>query len=182
LVVIAAKDGQAIAGQAHDVEKGHLRVAFPFYTAGGTLPHKKGDIMSKLSGGCLCGAVRYTSKSEPVVTALCHCKHCQRQTGGAFSVNVAIPKGSLEYTSGKPAMFEDKGESGMPVYRYFCPACGSPIISDVAATPQLDWLKVGTLDDATWVKPQVNIWCESAQPWVEFGKDQAQFPQNPPPG
>jgi hypothetical protein len=46
-------------------------------------------------GGCLCGGVRYASEAEPVLTALCHCRHCQKQTSSAFSVLVALPKGSL---------------------------------------------------------------------------------------
>lgn len=42
--------------------------------------------MSKIEGGCLCGAVRYTCAAEPVMTAICQCTHCQRQSGSAFSV------------------------------------------------------------------------------------------------
>lgn len=136
--------------------------------------------MRQVSGSCLCGAVRYTSSAAPVMVALCHCTHCQKQSGGAFSVNVAMPKGALEMTAGKMAVFEDKGSSGQPVYRHFCGACGSPIYSDVVATPQLDWLKAGTLDDTSWVKPTVSIWCESAQPWVPQPEGVASFPQTPP--
>jgi hypothetical protein len=136
--------------------------------------------MSQISGSCLCGAIKYTSPAPPVMVALCHCKHCQKQSGAAFSVNVGIPKGSLLISSGKPAVFEDKGSSGMPVYRHFCSACGSPIFSDVVATPQLDWLKAGTLDDTSWIRPAANIWCESAQSWVVYPEGVPKFPQSPP--
>ena len=87
--------------------------------------------MSKIQGGCLCGAVRYTCAAEPLMTAICQCTHCQRQSGGAFSVNVGIPRGSLQFTAGNPVTYEDKGESGLPVHRRFCAACGSPIVSEV---------------------------------------------------
>lgn len=137
--------------------------------------------MTKIVGGCLCGAVRYVSKAEPVVTALCHCHHCQRQSGGAFSVNVGIPRGSLEFLGETPATYEDFGDSGMAVHRHFCGKCGSPIYSGVEATPTVDWLKAGTLDDATWVQPQLSIWCESAQPWVQLPESMPSFPQSPPP-
>lgn len=137
--------------------------------------------MSQISGGCLCGAVKYTSSASPVMAALCHCTHCQKQSGSAFSVNVGVPKGSLQFTAARPAIYEDKGSSGMPVFRHFCSTCGSPIFSDVVATPQLDWLKAGTLDDTSWVKPVANIWCESAQQWVVHPEGMAQFPQSPPP-
>lgn len=137
--------------------------------------------MNQIVGGCLCGAVRYTSKAQPLMTAVCNCKHCQRQTGTSFSVLVALPKGTLEMTGAKPATYQDTGSSGQPVLRHFCGQCGSPIFSDVAVTPAMDWLKAGTLDDATWLKPQVSIWCESAQPWVKMDESIACFPQNPPP-
>jgi hypothetical protein len=136
--------------------------------------------MSKVQGGCLCGAVRYSCDAEPVVTAICQCTHCQKQSGGAYSVNLGIPHGALKYTAGQPKRYRDKGDSGMAVYRCFCGDCGSPIVSEVEATPTLDWLKSGTLDDTTWIKPQVAIWCSSAQNWVELPDSIAQFPEAPP--
>tara|TARA_R110001583_G_scaffold130834_1_gene282547 strand:+ start:43124 stop:43540 length:417 start_codon:yes stop_codon:yes gene_type:complete len=136
--------------------------------------------MSKLSGGCLCGSIKYDSSAEPVMVATCNCTHCQKQTGTSFSLLVAVPKGTLKFSSGKPAAFEDKGSSGLPVFRYFCSSCGSPIYTDVAADQQLDWIKAGTLDDTSWLKPTVSIWCDSAQNWLVFPDGIAKFPQNPP--
>ena len=136
--------------------------------------------MTNISGSCLCGAIKYSSPATPVFAAVCQCTHCQKQSGGAFSVNVAIPKGSLQFLSGKTAIFTDIGASGQPVYRHFCSSCGSPIFSDVVATPQLDWLKAGTLDDSSWVKPAINIWCDSAQSWVVYPDGVPCFPKSPP--
>jgi hypothetical protein len=114
------------------------------------------------------------------MTAICHCKHCQRQTGTAFSILVAVPKGSLIMEGEQPATYEDIGDSGLPVRRKFCQKCGSPIFSEVAATPNMDWLKAGTLDDPSWLQPQVNIWCDSAQPWVPMSEEIPRVPRNPP--
>ena len=136
--------------------------------------------MSQISGSCLCGSVKYTSSASPVMVGLCPCTHCQKQSGSAFSVNVAIPRGSLHFIGAKPAVYEDKGSSGLPVFRHFCASCGSPILSDVVATPKLDWLKAGTLDDTSWLKPAVSLWCDSAQSWVAYPEGMAKFPQNPP--
>lgn len=122
--------------------------------------------MSRIEGRCLCGDVQYTSTAEPDVVALCHCTHCQRQSGAAFSVNVGVPKGSLAFVSGTTQVYTDTGSSGQPVYRHFCGRCGSPIFSDVVSRPTLDWLKAGTLDDTSWVRPTLSIWCDSTQPWV----------------
>lgn len=80
------------------------------------------------------------------------------------------------------AAFEDVGESGYLNVRKFCPECGSPIMSEVAATPELEWLKAGTLDDPSWLRPQMNMWCDSAQPWVSMDDDIPAFEGNPPLG
>ena len=136
--------------------------------------------MPKIEGGCLCGAVRYTCDQQPVVTAICLCTHCQRQSGSAFSVNLGIPKGSLKLTGDSLVSYRDTGSSGQPVHRKFCGKCGSPILSDVEATPQVDFLKAGTLDDPSWVQPQAAIWCNSAQPWTTLPEGIPQFPESPP--
>lgn len=136
--------------------------------------------MSKISGSCLCGAIRYTSVVPPLMTAVCHCTNCQKQSGSAFSINVALPKGALQFSAGQPAVYEDTGGSGKPVHRHFCAACGSPIYSNAVSAPQFDWLKAGTLDDTSWVKPIANVWCDSAQKWVAFAEGVPKFPKNPP--
>jgi hypothetical protein len=103
--------------------------------------------MPNIVGGCLCGSVRYESEAEPTLTAACHCRHCQKQTSSAFSIFVVLSKGSLRIEGEALAAFEDVGESGLPVFRKFCPKCGSAIVSEVVATPELEWLNAGTLDD-----------------------------------
>lgn len=135
----------------------------------------------KISGGCLCGAVRYASEAEPVVMAVCHCPHCQKQTSSAFSMLVAVPRETLRL-EGDLAAFEDVGESGQPMTRRFCPGCGSAIVSDPAVTPDLAWIKAGTLDDPSWFEPQMHIWRDTAQPWVSIDDSVPGFGKNPPPG
>ena len=124
--------------------------------------------MSQITGGCLCGNIRYTIKSEPKMVAQCHCKNCQRQSGSAFSVNLMLPTSDLDLV-GKLKAYEDREtNSRKPVYRCFCPECGSPIKSDVASVEGYVFVKAGTLDDLTWawLKPTTQIYCESRQPWV----------------
>jgi hypothetical protein len=56
---------------------------------------QRGERMPNIIGGCLCGSVRYESEAEPILTAVCHCRHCQKQTSSAFSIFIVLPKGSL---------------------------------------------------------------------------------------
>ena len=135
--------------------------------------------MSQIVGGCLCGNIRYTCEAEPMMMAICHCKNCQKQTSTSFSIVVAVPKGSLNI-EGELSAYNDQGTSGQAVIRKFCGKCGSPILSDVIALPTMDFLKAGTLDDTSWLKPEVQLWCDSAQSWLKLDDDSAQIAQNPP--
>ena len=123
-------------------------------------------------GGCLCGAVRYRVPREPLQTVTCHCSHCQKQSGGAFSVVAVYPRGDLQL-DGELSTFEDRGSSGQTVFRQFCPRCGSPVITDTerAREQQLIFIKAGTLDDVQDLKPSLHCWCSSAQPWLQLGDD-----------
>jgi hypothetical protein len=121
--------------------------------------------MTELSGGCLCGAIRYRVTSDPVVTAVCHCTHCQRQSGGMFSTNVVVPESAYEQT-GESAVYADSGDSGQPVWRHFCNRCGSPIYSSIAAMPGVLMLKAGTLDDFSGLTPTVEVYTDHAAAWV----------------
>jgi hypothetical protein len=138
--------------------------------------------VARLSGSCLCGGVRYESDAQPLMTAVCHCKDCQKASGSAFSVNLGVPAASLKVAGESLATFEHTGGSGLQVFRRFCRNCGSSIFTDIAAMPGVSFVKGGTLDDTSWVRPQVNIWCASRQPWVPMDPAVAQLPGNPPSG
>lgn len=135
--------------------------------------------MSEIEGGCNCGAVRWRLASEPKMVAVCHCDNCRRQSGGAFSVNAIVPGDAMAVT-GDLTTYEDRDtESGQPVLRQFCAACGSPIRSLSAASPKIAIVKVGTADDPGRFVPSVHVWTSTALPWVEIPANLPQFPRNP---
>ena len=121
------------------------------------------------TGRCLCGQISYELSGDLIATALCHCDHCQRQSGGAFSVNLIAMEPQLD-VSGDLSTFEDRGEHGDAVYvrRHFCGSCGSPIYSAMTEPAGLIAVKAGTLDDRDDVAPMVEVWCEHKQPWVDL--------------
>jgi hypothetical protein len=136
----------------------------------------------KIEGGCLCGKVRYSADAEPIFTGVCHCTNCQKASGTAFNVVVALPKPALS-VAGALTTFEGHGDSGKATYRRFCPQCGSGLIDEAEVMPNVVMIMAGTLDDASWVKPAMEIFCDSAQPWVSLGGDRQRFPKMPmPPG
>ena len=134
--------------------------------------------MSKVSGGCLCGNVRYSVEAEPVFTVVCHCKNCQKQAGAAFSIEFGVPSSAVS-VQGTIKTFHDKGDSGKSVDRHFCPECGSPLISEIAVMPDVSLIKAGTLDDTSWVLPTMELYCDSAQSWVKLLGEMKKFPKMP---
>ena len=130
------------------------------------------------TGGCLCGAVRYAITAEPAMQAVCHCSHCQKQAGSAFSTIVGVVESGVEVTQGAPRSYVDHGESGKAVERQFCETCGSPLFSKVEVVPGMTFVKAGTLDDPSGFVPAVHIWTKSKQAWVDTG-DVPAFETNP---
>lgn len=132
--------------------------------------------MTKRQGGCLCGAVRYEITGDIAVTAVCHCTHCQKQSGGIFSVNLVVPEAGYTQT-GETKLFQDKGDSGHPVYRHFCGACGSPIRSTIAGMPGVVMIKAGTLDDMSGITPGIEVYTDHAVEWIAPLPGAGRFPQ-----
>ncbi len=128
--------------------------------------------MTKLTGGCLCGAVKYEADVEQVRAGVCHCTTCQKISGAAFSVNVFAPKDSFKINEANLTSYVDSSpESGRTVTRRFCKTCGSSLTSETAAFPGMVIIKAGTLDDTSAVKPGVQVWTRSKQHW--FNPDPA---------
>lgn len=122
-----------------------------------------------LTGRCLCGEVTYELAGDVIATAVCHCDRCQRQSGGAFSVNLVAHESQLTL-HGELKTYEETGENNDGVYvrRRFCPSCGSPIVSELVLSQGIIAVKAGTLDDKSTVQPTVEAWCVDRQPWVSL--------------
>ncbi len=124
--------------------------------------------MTTLAGSCLCGNVTYTCGGEPILTAICHCADCQKQTGSAFSIVVGVRRDQLHVRGDSLTSVTTTGtDTNLQAARQFCNRCGSPIASLSDATPDLALIKAGTLHDRSWLDPQLEVWCNSAQPWVQ---------------
>jgi hypothetical protein len=125
--------------------------------------------MAGIDGGCLCGRVRYSADTEPTFVGVCHCTDCQKFSGSAFATVVGVPATALKLT-GTVKTFTKLGDSGKAIHRRFCAECGSGIMDEADALPGVTMVSVGTLDDRSWVKPHSQIYCDSAQPWVQLGE------------
>jgi hypothetical protein len=135
--------------------------------------------MPNLTGGCLCGRVRYTVSGDPAFSGLCHCRNCQRYTGSAFETVIAFPSASVNI-QGELKTYNDTGDSGKQVRRRFCPNCGSGVVAEGDVLPGITLVLAGTLDDPAAFTPAMEIYCGSAQPWVHAGSERQRFDKMPP--
>ena len=129
--------------------------------------------MANITGGCLCGRVRYTVTGAPAFSGLCHCRNCQRYTGSAFEALIAFPAASVSL-QGELKTYDDTGDSGQPV-----PNCGSGVVNEVDVLPGVTIVLAGTLDDPAAFKPTMDVYWSSAQPWVRTSGERARFPKMP---
>jgi len=135
--------------------------------------------MSSVTGSYLCGAIEYNMNAEPLLTAICHCRDCQKQTGISFSLVLGIPK-DLFVISGDLSTYETTGISGLKVKRMFCDNCGSLLYSNAAAFEGLRFVKSGTTDDPSGLVPTMEVFCDDAQDWCKFGAQLDRVAKNPP--
>jgi hypothetical protein len=107
-------------------------------------------------GGCLCGAVRYRVRGEPVWVAHCHCKSCQRASGSAVLPFAGFATEGFEIVQGTPVRFA----SSPGVARSFCPTCGTPLTYQAERFPGEVHITLGSLDAPAAFTPTAHVWTE----------------------
>lgn len=134
---------------------------------------------TSITGGCLCGAIRYSVSTPVTGLRACHCTHCQKTSGTGSSVNAVITNRDFAITKGTPKRYAAKADSGRTLMRFFCGDCGSPIYSQREAMPERIVVRAGTFDDSSGMKITANIWTKSARPWSHIDPGTEQMPGNP---
>lgn len=132
-----------------------------------------------LSGGCDCGQIRYEVSADPIVQAACHCRSCQRASGGSPTLAVLVPSAAFKVTKGEPKVYWKAGDSGAKVGRAFCPSCGSPLYSLMSDDGPMTVLKAGSLDDPSFFKPAFDMYMVDAMPYHQGHPGAGRFEKNP---
>ena len=121
-----------------------------------------------LEGGCSCGAVRYRLTSPPMFVHCCHCRDCQRQTGGAFVINALIEADRVALLSGNVDETNLPTDSGRGQKVYRCASCKIAVWSVYGGVDKLRFVRAGTLDHPAALTPDVHIHVRSKLPWVQL--------------
>lgn len=128
-------------------------------------------IPTPITGGCQCGAVRYAMHVARVEKPhVCHCRMCQRATGGVFAALAGCAKDNLEWTKGEPAFFA----SSNLAKRGFCPACGTPLTFAYDDPGARIYVTIGSMDMPELAAIEIQYGIEGKLSWVTFCEDTPQ--------
>src|SRR5262245_26926485 len=123
------------------------------------------------TGGCLCGAVRYSVRGDPLQVRRCHCANCRKEAGSAFTVYAHWPSEAFEM-SGEVSSYDNRG---------FCPRCGSRLL-DTSGTGTFVEIRLGSLDEAPFeLKPEDEIWVKRRESWIPAVEGAAQHDESSQP-
>ena len=114
-----------------------------------------------LTGGCQCGAIRFAVSKPPTRISICHCRMCQKATGGPFAALAPVRRSDFAWTRGVPAAFASSSLS----HRDFCAACGTPLSFRRIGGPRIEIL-TGNFDRPDRVIPTRQYGTESRLGWV----------------
>jgi hypothetical protein len=120
-----------------------------------------GQARAGLSGGCQCGAVRYRLEGEPTGANICHCRMCQKASGGPFMAFTGVRLAELEWTRGGPKAFA----SSNVAERGYCANCGTPLTYRILGQDRIS-VTIGSLDKPGAIAPEMQYGVESRLPWL----------------
>ena len=122
-----------------------------------------------LTGGCLCGGVRYEVTGPPDSTGYCHCTRCQRRTGTAASAQARLARGSLRITQGEELVRTYAPPDGF--HKCFCSNCGGALWSKDPEDGEVMSVRLGTFDGDPGVRPTYRTFVAYAAAWEPIPDD-----------
>lgn len=136
--------------------------------------------MSKIEGGCRCGAVRYTLALDAVPrTYACHCRDCQTWSGSAFSQQTFLPEAALSLI-GPIVVYALTNTSGRTSTQRMCGVCHTRIYNSNSARPGIVIVRAGTLDRSDELDAVAHIWAKRKQPWLTLPEGVPTWPEGAP--
>lgn len=135
--------------------------------------------MTKYSGGCACGAVRYETDADPIMAGHCQCTKCQTLSGAGHVTFAAFPAAAVKVT-GQLVPWNYTADSGNTATRNRCAVCGTQVTGGTSGMPDLMGLNLTTMDDASGITPGMVFFHSKAQPWDSVDPKLPTFPGMPP--
>ena len=129
--------------------------------------------MERITGGCLCGAVRFEINGPIRHIVHCHCSQCRKAQGSAFATNGIVNASDFRMLAGANELTGYESTPGQT--KYFCKTCGSPILSKTASKPDQVRIRLGSIDSDIRERPEAHIFASSKANWEEITGDLPQY-------
>ena len=121
----------------------------------------------KLTGGCLCGSVRYVISENPQCGYICHCGFCQKQTGMASRPAITVNKASIHFYGDSMGEYKHViPDHGRAIYPIFCNKCGTNLDTILERFPDVQVINIGTLDNPNDAQVTIEYFSDEALFWV----------------
>ena len=126
-----------------------------------------GDKTLPITGGCMCGAIRYEATEPPQEVGYCHCRMCQKGTGNLFYPYAAFRSDAFRFTQGEPKFYK----SSAWLERGFCANCGTQVAERYLKGSDSVPVSIGSLDHPEDWPPSNHLGVESQIPWLTIHDD-----------
>lgn len=120
----------------------------------------------KMTGGCMCGAVRYETKGEPFAVTHCHCLSCRKHNGGPVVTLAGFKKEQLKFINNDRKIYE----SSPGVGRAFCDRCGTPLTweGDGGELGPIFEIHISTFDNPESLEPTAHAFEPERISWFDI--------------
>ena len=118
-----------------------------------------------ITGGCLCGALRYEAHGEPTFAGFCFCADCRKASGGGSIGFMGFPAAVVRF-SGEARQFSSPAFRGGEATRNFCPTCGGLVFGGIVGESDSHTLYAGSLDDPAAFHPSMVIFNRDRPSWA----------------
>ncbi len=125
------------------------------------------DKSMPITGGCMCGAIRYEATEPPQRVGYCHCRMCQKWTGNVFLTYAMFRSAAFRFTQGEPRFYK----SSVVLERGFCANCGTQVCDHYLKGSDHMFAFVGSLDHPEDWPPDHHGGIESQMPWLDIHDD-----------
>jgi hypothetical protein len=137
------------------------------------------DTEQRYTGGCLCGALRYEARGEPLFAGHCYCADCRKASGSGFVPFMGFASSAVRFT-GPSRQVRSKAARGGDAVRNFCPTCGGLVHGGVIGLDDSFTIYAGSLDEPALFRPKIAIFTRDRPAWAIIPPDLTLFDTMPP--